>query len=427
MNDVAAAVDTVRDGLPIVTEEIGDTWIYGCSSDPQKVSRYRAVARSRKMWIAKTEFAGGDATDRKLLGRLLLAPEHTWGTDTKTYLDDDHYSPASLATALEQQGYVTMESSWKEKRDDVDAGIASLPEHLQKQAYAELASLTATAPETAGMTTQDQAKPIETRFYTIAFEPLTGAIKELRNKSTGASWASPQQPIGLFTYQTLSPGQYALYMKQYLTIKTDWAPKDFGKPGIQAFGAVESEWHPTIVRCFTSNSRAEERILLEMAIDDPAAQSKGNVAWPRQIFLDLRFPTTEARIDFRVTTLSKDQNRLPEAMWLTFKPSDIHASSWEVDKVNQVVSAKDIVAGGGRNMHAVTDFIRCRNRAGHRFELHTIDAPVIAFGERSPLNFSLELPQFALGAHVSLFNNAWGTNYPQWCGGGWLYRFHLYA
>ena len=37
LSDVAAAVDRVRNSLPVVTSEIGDTWIYGCASDPVKV------------------------------------------------------------------------------------------------------------------------------------------------------------------------------------------------------------------------------------------------------------------------------------------------------------------------------------------------------------------------------------------------------
>jgi hypothetical protein len=31
------------------------------------------------------------------------------------------------------------------------------------------------------------------------------------------------------------------------------------------------------------------------------------------------------------------------------------------------------------------------------------------------------------GVHLNLYNNAWGTNYPQWCGGDWMYRFTVTA
>ena len=34
--------------LPVVTGEIGDTWVYGIASDPAKISEYRALLRLRR-------------------------------------------------------------------------------------------------------------------------------------------------------------------------------------------------------------------------------------------------------------------------------------------------------------------------------------------------------------------------------------------
>ncbi len=79
--------------LPVVKQEIGDTWIHGVSSDPLKLARYREVARLRQTWLAQQKFQIGDATDLALLRHILLEAEHTWGTDTKTWLDFDHYTP----------------------------------------------------------------------------------------------------------------------------------------------------------------------------------------------------------------------------------------------------------------------------------------------------------------------------------------------
>ena len=110
-----------------MTQEIGDTWIYGVPSDPVKVARYREVVRLRNSWINSGEFKAGDATDIALLRRFGLAAEHTWGTDTKTWLDFDHYTPHDLALVLDQPKYKTVQKSWVEKRDDIDQGIAALP------------------------------------------------------------------------------------------------------------------------------------------------------------------------------------------------------------------------------------------------------------------------------------------------------------
>ena len=42
---------SLRTQLPVVTQELGDTWIHGVPSDPVKVSRYREVARFRRELI----------------------------------------------------------------------------------------------------------------------------------------------------------------------------------------------------------------------------------------------------------------------------------------------------------------------------------------------------------------------------------------
>ena len=427
MNEVAAAVKPVHDHLPVVTEEIGDTWIYGCASDPVKVARYRELARLRESWIAEGRFAEADATDRNLLRRLLLAAEHTWGTDTKTYLDNIHYRPRDLEEVLDQPGYVVMEKSWAEKRADIDDGIASLPAPLQTAAGMQLEMLHAHSPSIAGMAPHDPAQPLSTRHFDLAFDPATGAIVRLRQRSTGRDWATPTHPLALFTYQTLSAESYDDFLKRYVTIQADWAPRDFGKPEIAKTGAVAREWHPRVLSCHSAVDASGDRVCVQLAIDDPNAFATGDVAWPSQLFLELAFPFAQPQLEIRLTSLGKTANRLPEAMWLTFSPPGIAADGWSLEKVNETVMPLDVVRGGGRAMHAVQADVRCHDSAGHALTVRTLDAPVVAVGRRTPLNFTLDQPNLAEGIHFSLFNNAWGTNYPQWCGGDWAYRFQLFG
>ena len=427
LNDVAAAVDTVRSMLPVVTSEIGDTWIYGCASDPDKVAQYRSTARLRQQWIAQGRFATGDSTDRNLLRRCLLAAEHTWGTDTKTYLDDAHYRPVDLATVLDQPGYTVMRTSWQEKRQNTLDALARLPDDLRLQAQAALRATEASTPDTKGMHAHNPAQPLETAHFTLRFNPATGAITGLQNKRTGVEWAGGSNPLALFTYQTLSPEQYAAYLKRYLVIETDWGPKDFGKPGMERSGPVARDWHPRIERCLTSSDKTGTRAVLELALVDVDAERAGNVAWPARLYLELSLPADAPRINVRFTSLGKASNRLPEAMWLTFAPRGVTPNSWEMDKVDQPIRATDVVRNGGRAMHAVSGAIRCTQPGGKVFQVQTLDAPVIAFGERSPLNFSPNQPDLSHGMHVCLFNNGWGTNYLQWNSGDWLYRLSIKA
>ena len=305
LNDVARVTETIRTALPVVTSEIGDTWIYGCASDPEKIAHYRSIARLRTQWIAQQRFVSGDSTDRNLLRRLLLAAEHTWGTDTKTYLDNDHYRPADLATVSDEPGYIVMKTSWQEKRKDILDGIACLPARLRRDALSALSTCAATVPDATGMHPHPIAEPIETTHVRLRLDPATGAIVGLKNRHANIEWASLEHPLALFTYQTLSSEQYSAYIKRYLTVEADWGPKDFGKPGIAAFKAVAREWHPRVVRCLRSDAGGSPKVLLELAIDDLAAQKTGNVAWPNTMYLELTFPAAEARVDLRLVTLGK--------------------------------------------------------------------------------------------------------------------------
>jgi len=237
LSDMANAIDPYRDALPVVTQEIGDTWIYGCASDPLKVVRYREVSRLRDAWIAKGAFQTGDATDLALLRHVLLEAEHTWGTDTKSWLDFDNYKPADLARMLDTKNYKIVQFSWDEKRQDLLDGIATLPVNLREQAQHAIHSLTPGKPLlSAKAVVQPAGEPIDTTHFLVGIDPHTGAITRLRNKTTGREWASKSNPVALFTYQTLSQEDYNSFFDSYLTTKEDWARRDFGKPNMEKFG-----------------------------------------------------------------------------------------------------------------------------------------------------------------------------------------------
>lgn len=428
LSEVAHAVAPYREDLPVVTEEIGDTWIYGIPSDPKKVARFREVSRMRRTWISSGHFAAGDAKDRQFLRRFLLAVEHTWGTDTKSYLDNTHYRPADLAASLGRPGYLTMLTSWQEKRDDIDLGIAALPPALREEVRVRMKTIAVTAPSVDGLVELDPKVEMQGKHYLIALDPETGAITKLVRRSSGRDWASPDSPLALITYQTLSAEDFADYLDRYVQIKADWAPRDFGKPGIQSFGAKSQEWHPKLIRAWTSVGHGDLRVVLHLQISDSEALATGNVAWPVEFYLEMILPEVEPTIQLHLTSLGKAANRMPEALWLSFIPPEIDAGRCTLTKVDEAVTVTDVVRGGGRSMHAVNGPISFGHADGvASLQIDTLDAAVVALGVRSPLNYSPELPDMQKGAHVSLFNNAWGTNYPQWGSGDWLYRFTIRA
>jgi len=425
LTEIGNAVQPFRSHLPVVTQEIGDTWIYGVASDPVKVARYRELCRLRQSWIAANKFQIGDATDLALLRHLLLEPEHTWGTDTKTWLDFEHYTPQSLEPMLDTKNYKVVEFSWQEKRQDLFDGIATLPTPLRDEAHSAIDKLTPARPEISG-TPHPAGKDIETAHFILRIDPATGAIHRLRNKQTSREWASPEHPLALFSYQTLSQEDYQKFLADYLITKADWAQKDFGKPNIERYGARNQSWSARLVELRTQRTGDGHRIIGQLQVDDAEPLATGRAAFPKTMYLELLLPDAEPVIHLDFYYFDKSPTRMPEALWLTFNPVVADQTGWTMDKSGQTVSPFDVVSAGGRHQHAVTTGFGYKDAHG-AFEVETVDAPMIALGEKSPLNFSRSQPDLTSGIHSCLFNNAWGTNYIMWFSENMRYRFLLRA
>jgi hypothetical protein len=280
------------------------------------------------------------------------------------------------------------------------------------------------APDTTHLTAHDASTPIETAHFTIGLDPVTGAIMRLRSKAGNREWSSADHPLALFSYQTLSKSDYDQFLASYITIQTDWAPKDFGKPNIERFGAQSRTWTTKLKNCLSNEDQHQHRIVARLRIEDAAGPAPAVTAWPAELYLDLVLPKTEPLMHLTLTWFGKRANRLPEAMWLTFNPIAPQTENWVLSKVDGLVSPTDVVRGGNRHMHALSSGLGYQDEYGS-FSIETLDAPLAVLGEKSPIYFSNSQPDLSKGIHFSLFNNAWGTNYVQWFGDDMQFRFTI--
>ncbi|HEY2471581.1 MAG TPA: DUF5054 domain-containing protein [Terracidiphilus sp.] len=422
LTEIANAIQPWRTHLPVITQEIGDTWTYGVASDPLKVARYREVARLREEWIEKGAFHQGDTTDVALLRKLLLETEHTWGTDTKTWLDFDNYTPADLARVIDTKNYKEVRFSWAEKRQDLLDGIATLPGELQRKAQKSVESLAAKEPKLSNGAAHRPADEIDATHFIVGLDPRTGAIRRLKNKASGREWASAEHLLALFSYQTLSHDDYSRFFDRYIISHADWVAKDFGKPNIEREGAESRTWTPALSGVSIARSAEGHAILATLTMEDSLAKKSGCAAFPGRMYLELFLPAKEPEIHLNFYWFHKPAMRLPEALWLTFNPVIADPAGWMLHKSGQEVSPFDVVSSGGRQMHAVSDGFHYQDGTGV-LNVETIDAPLLAMGDRSPLNFSRQQPDLNAGIHNCLFNNAWGTNYVLWFSEDMRFRY----
>lgn len=425
---IASTMDTfaeklweVRNRMPVVTDEIGNTWIHGGGADPGKLSRFRALSRLRAGWLEQGKVSPEDPAFERFSRRLLLIPEHTWGLNESRTLDHNHWNPEQLKAVWDTPPYQRMEQSWEEARAYVGEAVAELSGSLL--AHEAETVLLAAEPKPAtivgSLPEPDFQRVFDTDEFQIGFDPETGAVNHLLEKRSGRQWADAQHPWGWMRHQSFDATDWVRFFRQYIICNEDWVSKDFGKPNIDQAGAVSTYRSTWLQNLHSQKQEMGMRFVVEMSMSEIPPTRYG---LPEQVTLELFFPKNKPVIEWDVQWFNKAANRLPEAYWFSFCPINTDPEGWMMEKIDCMISPLQVVSMGGRNLHGVNRGVFYRYE-GESLSIETLDAGIVAPGEPKLLNLDDRLPDLTQGWHFNLWNNKWGCNFPTWYSDDARFRF----
>ena len=398
-SDLNAAAEVLRefeDTLPIVTDEIGDSWIHGTGTDPKKVSQFRALER------LFAELPEGD--DKEILGAgLLLVPEHTWGLDEKTHLHDNaHYSRAEFEAHRNEPDYRKMEASWAEQRSYLYGAVEKLSAEVKKKAELLLNEAEREYIDISDFKTVQPNDVIKNRNYEISFNEK-GEIAYLM--INGRKIADKNNTLCSFLYEKFSYENYLTFHKKYNRSEVDWAWQDFTKPNM---GEASSEYC-----CYCPDAEIfsdGERFAVEYSFCEEARKLFGA---PEKAQLLIEF--AEKEILFDLAWFNKPANRIAEAFWFGFNPI---ANGRKISKLSSLINPQHVVSKGNRNLHA-TD----RGVFWNDMIIEAVDSALISPQKPCVLDYPNEIPTEKDGVYFGLYNNLWGTNFPMWYSEDARFRF----
>ena len=422
LDDFAREVLPLKDTLPVITEEIGDTWIHGVATDPVKVSIFRRILENLP-----------EAPPQEVMENLLLTAEHTWGMDTKLHLRDyKNYektaflaakaadtvpSDAMAATAREAQlealvrrdhpgdflksaSYSRFEASHAEQRAYAQKALAALPGLEGELAWS--------APEKpADLCPYEPGKTLTVGPWTFRLGE-GGELEALTHRSGFGGGT-----IGAFRYQRFGAKTVDGCLERYgrnLEQTRYWAEFDFGKPGLRYTPLQEDRTDIPIPEGFTLAGDT-----LTVFLHGPAEACE-TAGCPRDIRIRYRF--SEDRIVTTLYLMGKDPMRAPEALWLHMNPTE--SDRWLLRKMGTCLSPTAVVSGGNRQMHTLEALV-----LPEALELRSIDAPLVSIGRPNLYAVDDRIEDVRQGFWFCLYNNRWGTNFPQWFGSDMRWEFTL--
>jgi len=200
-----------------------------------------------------------------------------------------------------------------------------------------------------------------------------------------------------------------------------WAIPDVSKPGMEAASGGHFKVHPRLLGTWQRTDGDSITLLIKMALPQAVCSRFGA---PREWWLTIAAKAEEPALDLDLQWFGKQATRLPEAVWLSFKPKLARPEGWRMDKLGQLISPLETLSGGGRHLHAVWSGIRHEAPEG-ALSIESRDCALVAPGTPALLRCNNEPLRLDQGMHFNLYNNVYGTNFTAWYDEDARFRFRI--
>ena len=413
LDDYAEKIWAVRDKLPVVTQEIGDSWIHGSAADPYKSAALRTLISLKNRWLSDGSLKRNDEYIN-LADNILCIAEHTCGMDVKIALGEyENYLKDDFTSARRKKpSYQKIEKSWQEQRLYIEKAVNGLSEEHKKQAQDELSVLLPKKPFDISAEKAEADKNYTVGDVKIAFNSY-GGIKRL---AKGNAVIIRDNSLPCVTYDSYNYSDYEYWFAHYsrnLEETAIWAKPDFGKPNIERIAKkYKSGRYDYSLKELSAHMAQDKAVFLaKLYIDEYFSENLGAPS-----VLEIKYTVDENGVTAEILWLNKSANRLPESTMFHIYPE---SKGIEFQKLEVKIDPYDIVKNGNRNISAV------QNVTLDNAVVHNYHSPLVGIGNGKILRFDNVYSPLSDGLTYILHDNIWGTNFPLWYDDNAYFKFRI--
>lgn len=393
--------------VPVVTSEIGTSWLYGAASDPQRAAMCREDARqwspdSHNNKVVIHRLLKGITEHNYQLDVNHFVPQNEWN-DTKWYYEDwSDKTFRRLRTAFQE---LDKDRQWQRRAyctNSIGAKaleVGNLPPDWEKKRHQLVESTTGpTGPTKSNITAMSRC---------------------------GNSFLWPLPKGWMLYHQRCGSVAFDRYIQNYLNDDAVLGDCAFSKCGLRdTFAAECTDNSPTTISGWYQANN--------WLVDYPCLvhYDYGFADWGGVIEFWMHNAT-----DWDVTvewTASKTASRLPEAMFWSYYPVERNVITESISVLGSWLDPFDVISHGSKHVFALDDngvrLLDAQNKI--QTTIQSWDAPLVLVGSRQILESTqgdaTSVPDRFAGVHFNLANNYWATAFSQYWEGPALFRFHIH-
>lgn len=262
---------------------------------------------------------------------------------------------------------------------------------------------------------------LENKWYRIKVNTVDGTVQSLIEKHSRYEWVDSTKPggFGQYRYDIYGDEDFTEFIRAYAYRFYGWLLDDLGRL------SYPSQKHLTFMpSTFTIDSEKGNgfaSIIMKAEISGESVEEYGNA---REIITRITIYDDNPYIDFAFNINGKEETPFLEAGHFIF-PINLKQPKIRINKLGSVVDpAIDIVKDANTMLYCCENWVDLSDgERGMAFVAY--DAPLFSIGDQAIFKFRREYSEEEPIIYFNIFNNQWGTNFPQWMGGDYSFRYRL--
>lgn len=284
---------------------------------------------------------------------------------------------------------------------------------------------TFTKEEGCLIATEEDGKVIlENHALKVIIDQLRGTVDSMIYKPANREWVDKTKEckFGQYRYDIFSSDELDTYLRNYQYVLRDWGINDTGKAGYPKEQRHET-FIPERFRCEVKNGHNWGGVTMIADISGRSIERYGNA---KKLKVEIVLKEDKEYLDFTYTLLDKQPTPFIETGHFYF-PMKTEQPEYIVNKLGCTIDPqKDVVKDCNTDLYCLEGWTAVED-TGCGLAIAVKEAPLMSYEKPGVLRFERDASIKESTLLMQGFNNAWGTNFPQWSEGEIQVSYRLIA